>query len=265
MSEQKEKDFPTLTHPPIIEVVCGFVYDATPLNVLHWGVYWDARKVDFPETALHPAIIEGLSFPLTHPPMRAWLQARSGDRLLQLQHDRFFYNWRATGQDRSDYPRFRDRPGKPGLQSDAIAEFRKFEHFCASRFDTELKLQRIELTKIDVLVRDGDWANMSELAEILPATAAFKSIQRSDEREVSLRFVEHVNGHAVVVDVNTMRSPPTSAIATEARLECRAIVPATPGVEVESMFAEANLVLNTVFFDLMSPTQVHRFSGEKHR
>jgi len=35
--------FPVLENPPIVEVVCGFVFEPIDLDGLVLGVYWDER------------------------------------------------------------------------------------------------------------------------------------------------------------------------------------------------------------------------------
>jgi uncharacterized protein (TIGR04255 family) len=249
---------PSFSHPPIVEVVCGFVFDATPLNVLHWGVYWDARRGDFPKTTLQPAIIEGVGFSLGAPPMRAWLESPDSAIVLQLQHDRFYFNWRAVGEspDRSAYPRFRDRPGRPGLRTRAVEEYRELQKFTAKRFDVPLNVRRIELSKIDVLVRGTDWNDMVDLISVVPITGTFEKIHRSDEREVSLRFVEHIDGQTVVVHLSTVGAPTTGV-----RIESRAIAPVENDASLERAFEHANEALNEIFFTLV-PSAHHRFQGE---
>ena len=250
---------PTFSHPPIVEVVCGVVFDATPLNVLHWGVYWDSRREAFPKTTLQPAIIEGVGFSLGAPPMRAWLESSDSSIVLQLQHDRFYFNWRAVGDapDRSAYPRFRDRPERSGLRTRAVKEYRELQAFCAKRFDVPLNVRRVELSKIDVLVRGKDWSDMADLIDVVPITGTFEKIHRSDEREVSLRFVEHIDGQTVIVHISTVGSP-TSGI----RIESRALAPVDGDGALENAFDEANRVLNKIFFTLVPASAHHRFQRE---
>lgn len=267
---EESQEFPTLLKPPIGEVACGVVFDPTAIGVLEWGIYWDTRKKDFPRTSLHPVITEGLTFSLgAVGPMRVWLESEDSSRLIQLQHDRFFFNWRTVSgkTDRSSYPHFRDRPPRPGICSQAIAEFETLRGFCADRFGESLKLRKIELVKIDVLTRGVDWEDMTDLVKLMPITGTFAAIHRSNEREVALRFVENILGQTVVVQINTVGaasgfqlSVGTEGSQTSAvRIESRAIAPFVEGSDLRSVFAETNAALNKIFFTLIPKTELHRF------
>ncbi|MEZ4442922.1 MAG: hypothetical protein R3B72_27755 [Polyangiaceae bacterium] len=75
--------------------MCGVHFDALELDGMVLGVYWDRRRDEFPTRHLQPAFSEGPGFVLGSPPLRAVLVGSDKVHVLQLQHDRFFMNWRA--------------------------------------------------------------------------------------------------------------------------------------------------------------------------
>ena len=107
--------------PPIIEVACGITFALPkPLKSAHIGLYWSRLVGEFPrcEDATPIAmIVEGqgsldtaeinLQFEqVSLPPMRrAWLINEEGTNLLQLQDDRFLFNWKRTS-DNFSYPSY---------------------------------------------------------------------------------------------------------------------------------------------------------------
>ena len=117
-------EHPLLDKPPIEEVVCGFVFAPQPVDTMDFGVYWETRRDEFPTRQVHPAILEGGTLlQMGAPPMRSWLISADDSRVLQLQNDRFFINWRKRN---GKYPRFRDHGDNKGIRSQATEEFGRF-------------------------------------------------------------------------------------------------------------------------------------------
>jgi uncharacterized protein (TIGR04255 family) len=244
MAEDKVKSFPELVRPPIAEVVCGIVFESVAeLDALLLGVYWDQRAKDFPKRSLQPALMDDVGFAIGAFPMRAFLSTADDQFALQLQHDRFFMNWRATGQ---AYPRFSERHGPNGLLVRALKEYGRFAAFIQERFGRTLRVLRVELSKIDILQRDLHWSDLDDLARLVPVTGVFREIQRSESRDVNLRFVESGSGGVAIVHVATlMEAERPKAL----RIEGRCIAP--PMEDIQRAFDSANLVLNEAFFKLI--------------
>ena len=108
---------PKFKNPPVIETIIGIEFARLEkFGVPHFGLYWEAIRADFPEFELKQQLdsqierFEPLQFQPTIPPLqfiekpeiRCWFVSRER-RLIQLQQDRFIYNWRKEGQEK-DYP-----------------------------------------------------------------------------------------------------------------------------------------------------------------
>jgi uncharacterized protein (TIGR04255 family) len=238
--------YPKLDRPPINEVICGFIFEPAPVDVLDFGVYWERRRGDFPNKELHPALFdEGpiINFRggmLT----RAWFVSELGDVLLQLQHDRFYMNWRARG---TDYPRFSDRDGNRGLKSYAVEEWKRFLSFITERTGAPtVKLLRIELAKVDVLERGKHWVDHQDLGTLMKVATVFNDIQLKDPAHLQLRLTESDDNKAALVTVNITD--------LQARIEARVIVQASD--DIDGLLTHANERVNAAFFGLLNRAEM---------
>ncbi|MFO0677070.1 MAG: TIGR04255 family protein [Polyangiaceae bacterium] len=251
MTGDKGKQFPELRRPPIVEVVCGVVFEPVlDLDALMLGVYWDRRRDDFPKRQLHPALSDEAGFAIGIMPMRAFLISGDDQFILQLQHDRFFMNWRASGQ---DYPRFSEQHGEGGLLTRMEGELEKFRSFVREKCGSELVPRRIELSKIDLLEKGRHWKDVADLASLLPVTGAFQEVQRTEDRDVNLRFVDRGPDGTVIVHVASLNSTDG---AQALRVDARFVADPTPSVR--DAFHRGNQILNDAFFKLI-PDAAKRF------
>jgi len=107
-----------------MEVVCGVLFGGLPaLRVPYVGTFWEKVRSDFPlveEVPPIPAQLggeEGISIQFEIAPQlpRTWMKARDDGSLLQLQRDRFLYNWKRP-HTREPYPSYEK----------VIAEFERY-------------------------------------------------------------------------------------------------------------------------------------------
>lgn len=100
-----------IANPPIVELVLGLQFDDCPaLTPMRVGAMagklfpgfsrWEQRPALEPIQEVYPAIPQG-SAPMfrivqQERPQRCWLMTPEGERLLQVQEDRFILNWRKT-------------------------------------------------------------------------------------------------------------------------------------------------------------------------
>lgn len=244
--------FPQLPHPPINEVVCGFVFDPLPgIDVLDLGVYWEEVRSEYPKKQLQPPLMDNNNFLHIGPPgVRAWLISEDEERLLQLQPDRFYMNWRARG---GDYPHFSDRPERDGncLKLLALKEFDRFLRYMLPRSGQQrLDLRRVELTKIDKLVRGRHWSDFDDLCALLKVANVFGDINAVDPKQLQLRLVEAEDSDTTFVTVKLDEH--------DVRIEARMTMRYTSG-DHAALLDKANHRLNDVFFGLLNETELERF------
>ena len=214
------------------------------------------RKEEYPDGSLQPALSDQPELMLGgSPPLRAMLVSADKVHVLQIQHDRFFMNWRAIG---GAYPRFSNRAGGGGLLEKAVNEYARFGEFCSKRFGRVPAITRVELAKIDVLERARHWSDAADLAQLVPVTGVIdESSSGSAKRDFLLRLVER-NDTTLVVSVNSVSHQETGE-AVALRIETRAVRSVATGEQVEAAFVSANTEINRAFFRLISKQGQARF------
>lgn len=156
-----KRPLPSFKTPPVNEVVIGVVYDRiVDFKLVHYGLFGQRVYKDFPiyEHAV-PLGIEDLSSldPTTGLPIpRLWLINSEDDGLIQLQADRFYYNWRSRPK-RDTYPRF-----------DAVFEtfFHNWGQFTTFLHESglpEANVVRCELTYVNRIPKEQGWDSMADL------------------------------------------------------------------------------------------------------
>lgn len=160
----------TFQTPPINEVVIGKVFEQRPdLTIPHYGRFWGLVEDDFPNCQ-HAAPVfdqnsggpEGAVDPFTGAPLpRVWFVSRDATRLLQLQQDRFYFDWRQVfGQPPNEYIRF----------DSIFADYRKYSDvlsaFFLSQFEADIVPKRHDLTYVNILRKGVEWNQFSDLQNI---------------------------------------------------------------------------------------------------
>lgn len=167
---KKKLDF---ARPPVDEVVLSVLFE--PLDKLlapHLGEIWQEFKQDgFMGIAEQPPVLPAVEkFPnsigeaqlqISNAPdlARIWFIHEDDNQIIQVQRDRFMFNWRKTESDQ----------GYPGFS----AIFESFEGFY-NRFRQVLKKQQIgelvplqyELTYIDQLFHGDGWDTLDDIGQI---------------------------------------------------------------------------------------------------
>ena len=106
--------------------------------------------------------------------------------MLQLQHDRFFLDWRRAGG--AAYPRFSDHAGQRGLLSRSLEEFEAFSVFWGVAHQARPVASRIELVEIDHLVEGRGLARNQRFADALPWLRPLIGLARSDAPGLQVQF-----------------------------------------------------------------------------
>jgi uncharacterized protein (TIGR04255 family) len=131
---------------PLSEVAYGVRFVAPEFDVVHFGEYHELIKAAFPKHQMVPPVptqrvdqqIQTIQVP-TLP--RVWFE--SGTRLIQLQSDRFLYNWRRIDGASENYPGFEV----------VFGEFRErydeFFGFAKRAFRLPLHIEELSLTYIN--------------------------------------------------------------------------------------------------------------------
>jgi hypothetical protein len=255
-----------LGKPPINEVICGFLHEPmAALTAPVHGIYWEKRRDTFTTCQVQPAIVDGapLAFlPFMGPQVasRTWLVSIDETRLLQLQHDRFYVNWRRRN-DGDTYPRFSRGPDGPGLLSFALEEYAKFCDFCASQLGGKPRLVAVDLSKIDVLKQGEYWSDWKDLAKVVPATSVFLNSVGGMQPELVMR-VSGDGQSTTPMSISVVTGIETTTIKPLLRIETRGRKLVQSPETLDADFHALNDELNKAFFGLIGSEELHRFRPE---
>lgn len=161
MNEGKSPSFPNYEKPPVIEVVCGIVFEAIAgFKGHHLGLFWQKVRNEFPrcEHAMRLGVTPDLIDLANYFP-RIWFVSEEQNTLIQLQDDRFFFNWRERQEDEV-YPRYHT----------IIEAFKTnlgiFQEFLEQERLGPIKPKKCELTYINHIPKGDGWDTLSDINEV---------------------------------------------------------------------------------------------------
>ena len=157
-------ELPSYKNPPVIEVAYGVAFNALErLRAPHTGLFWSMIRDEFPKVT-HAAPVGPIPTEIdfgTLPLPRIWYISKDENFLVQLQSNRFLFNWRIIRPD-DEYPRFEV------VQSGFQKNFALFEEFIDSAGLGELDLQTYELTYINHVERTGRFEDLRYVSSLFP-------------------------------------------------------------------------------------------------
>jgi uncharacterized protein (TIGR04255 family) len=194
MLDQSRKH-PRFVHPPVQETVFGIEF--TPLQKLqipYFGLFWEKIRTRYPVFKVVPplqSVIENLdSTPQVSPnisvsiqseglPVRCWFLTDDETRLVQVQQDRFIFNWK-RGLIDAPYPHYENI--RPVIDQ----EWSIFRDFVAANGLGMLNVQQCEVTYFNHIEKDTGWTDYSQLRNVL-------TVWSGTSQDPSLQFPENVN------------------------------------------------------------------------
>lgn len=168
-SHPSKATLPEFDAPPLFETVFGVRFPKLKgWDVRHFGLYWDQIRADFPRFETKPPLPgplpgsqgEAIAIQLlSEPEMRCWYLISDGTRLLQVQHDGFFHNWRKVRLDEV-YPRYRTI--RPSFER----EWGRFRRFLEERGIASPNVVECEATYVNHLEKGREWSSIADLREV---------------------------------------------------------------------------------------------------
>ncbi len=171
MADIVNKHLPDFEKPPVIEVVSGLQFvPIHALGVPYFGVLWDKFRADYPRSReVNPLIpvverfgdVTRENVFSEFPPPRVWFESEDGNRLIQVQRDRFLHNWKQA-RDTDVYPHY----------DHVIGNFRTclatFENFLEENKFEGIEPVQYELTYINHILKGEGWGALDEIGNIFP-------------------------------------------------------------------------------------------------
>lgn len=212
MSTQ-ERTLPDYNKPPVNEVVLGVQFETIPnFSVVHQGLYWQRIRESYPNLSVHaPIAISKEEFGdvvppepmlqaqfLTSPPVpRYWFIDEDGTHLIQLQPERYHYNWKKiTGKE--EYPHY----------AEIFPEFEKqwqaFLGFASDEDLGEIKRNHWEVTYVNHIFPDkisGDFTELYGRFPFLTYNALSGNLKTPENVNLSMSYAYPDNLARLHVDI----------------------------------------------------------------
>ena len=150
---------------PLNEVVFGIKFDPKRFNPVNYGLYYNEIKKRFPHASGKVPIPSGqdrinqLNFEQLLP--RVWYESEDRKKLIQIQSDRFHYNWRKNVEIDEEYPRFSK------LKPEFLNEWNIFQSWTEENKKTiNYDVVGLELSYINYIDESLGWGKNSALSDL---------------------------------------------------------------------------------------------------
>lgn len=169
---------PSFKRPPVTEVALGVQFkEPLPLRAVDYGPLWDLFRERYPEYEEQPplarvletfgdeprpdpqALMNAAAFPQA--PVRLWFVNTATGGLIQIQRDRFVFNWRKSDSD-SEYPRF------SWVKTQFQEEYGRFLQFLDG-IGIQSAADICEVTYVNHIVDGEGWRSSDDPGALVPA------------------------------------------------------------------------------------------------
>jgi uncharacterized protein (TIGR04255 family) len=158
--------------PPVIETALSIEFPKIESwRIPHYGLFWSSVQERFPHfnvtTPIPPSALAGkppgiILQPILEPDARLLLIDKTETRVLQIQADRFGYNWRKVS-DSDDYPRYER------LRSEFLELWSVFARFLEkSELQATQAIEQCEVTYVNSIPQGDGWSTWADLSEVFP-------------------------------------------------------------------------------------------------
>jgi uncharacterized protein (TIGR04255 family) len=145
---------------PLTEVVCGVEFSAQEFSSVHFGLYWQTIRDRFPNPPLDRPPIGDIEILSILPRLRrVWFESSDQKQLIQLQANRFHYNWRQQGEG-NHYPHFHE------IYPKFAEEWERLQSWWNDNEAIPLQPIRYELTYINQIDKNFGWTDASDYPKI---------------------------------------------------------------------------------------------------
>lgn len=166
---------PEYEDPPVVETVLGVEFAPIPgWSVIHFGLFRETVKAEFPEFEEFPAVVSSARYPddaraadeqsgefgSVSPYVRCLFVDRANDRLIQVQRDRFMYNWRREVD--KNYPRY-----LKNVRPNFIQQWHRFKDFLEEQGLSSPRVRRSEVTYVNHFERGKEWSSFGDLPTLM--------------------------------------------------------------------------------------------------
>jgi len=143
---------------PLAEVIFGVEFNAESFSTVHFGLYWQEIKEKFTQKPLdRPPIGDTELISLLPSLRRVWFESKDQKELIQLQDNRFYYNWRKRDE---EYPHFEK------IHPKFLVEWNRFTDWWAKNEKNQLTPIRYQMSYVNQIEADLGWHSVEDSAKI---------------------------------------------------------------------------------------------------
>ena len=163
-------------NPPVIETVLSVQFiPIHGFSIPHVGLYHETIRKEFKRYEAKPPLghiqevfspkvgvrEQTLSFSISaEPPFRAWFLDEKGNQIIQIQKDRFIYNWQKVAGDET-YPRYQS------VRSKFQTEWERFRSFLNKQSLSQPDINQCEVTYVNHIEYEKGWKGYGELSKVI--------------------------------------------------------------------------------------------------
>lgn len=190
---------PRFDSPPVIETAFSFQFSPLPdWKIPHFGLYWETIRDRYPKLDVHSAIpsqIEEMEEPpapkslrvgfTSTPPVRCWFYNDPESLLIQVQNDRFVFNWK-RGLSGEPYPHY------DAIRPVIVDEWDRFVSFVNENRLGSVHIQKCEVTYINHIEKGVGWKDYGQLGDVLPVWAGrinADHLPAPEDVEINVRYL----------------------------------------------------------------------------
>lgn len=190
-----QRTLPDYENPPAQETWMSFAFAPLSWHVPHFGAFWNEIRADYPKFEVHPPIGEiSFAFSAAAPeaifnlPVRCWFINEESNRLIQVQNNRFFHNWRRPTP---DAPYLHYEKLKPVFEK----EWGRFCDFLSRHSLGAPNVLLCEVSYINHLSRGVGWDSFSDLSLVFPSVGSLdgKFVGKPETALVNSTYVMPMN------------------------------------------------------------------------
>ena len=166
-------ELPNYARPPVIEVAIGTQFaPMADFLAAHVGRYWSTFAESFGRVEERGPIIHFIEaieeaqrppgFQISTGPElpRTWFIDKTGGQVIQVQRDRYLYNWRKVKEE-DQYPRFHT------VRDNFISHWEGFLSFLEEEHLPPPQLDQLELTYVNHVPSGQAWHDLSDLGSLV--------------------------------------------------------------------------------------------------
>jgi uncharacterized protein (TIGR04255 family) len=251
---------PDYKQPPVTEVAVSIQFaPLQELTAAHIGLYWAKIKDAFPSVKEQPPIVHlvenpeaeykfGMSLSQKPDLPRIWFTDKTGTALIQVQRDRFVYNWRRV-KDSDEYIRF------PAIKKKFLLRWGEFSSFLKEQGISDPQVDQCELTYVNRIDQGELWESPAKWGNLFPLLAwkpKSTFLPEPENLRLHMRFSAPAVRGRMHVDILPAILPGSKAPIIQFSLTVRGLPAKLTDEALDSWYETAREWIVTGFADLVS-------------